>query len=294
MQVSRSLKHRVEENNTVEQIKIIDGADVLEINMDEFTINQKIVEFFTKEEKLRKIFPEGSSFFDMISRFLPMEMQDELFTKEEVGAYNMEKLGVGDKEKGLKGYYSFLAEALAFILCKSYFDDLEMALYVLETGQHVIKEETGVDGCFYSTDHELLVFSESKFYSSGLNGIKKIIGDLTDNIKPKWEEYAQGINSRREDISFLLKSEKKHGRLTSDELLQHKTLFLGFVLHEKEIKKYTGAKYPLKADVFKAITEKENNNNNNNIFIIYIHLQIESKLELINEMVFRMGELYHV
>ena len=234
----------------------------------EFIFNEKIV-----DDRKHK---------NMIKRFVPRTKP------ENIGAF------VNDSCKK-SSFYSFLAEALMAIILKDLFN-YKLAASAIDICHTLLDVETGADCCMYDSDNCVVVLGEAKFYQKLGNGINKIIANFTkdDSFFNKLYNFQKKIENCNESCNIVLKKLSKDliEEFSFEEFLTMNIHFVGFVLHEHEgdIKKYFNKgfydKYDISSSNIVKLIQKEHKNVMGNEYkILMIHLPINNKKQLIENII---------
>lgn len=272
-------------NGTKKENPLYDEIEFKSIDITDEELDKYISEFVLNEENLDFMFKkvEGNNYRSHLNFFIP---DDEYKNLEEYV-----KKALGDNNS----FYSFLSEGLLGIV---YNDILgfETAHALINISSTLTDTASGVDGCLYSKENNILALCEAKFhkeYSKASITIKK---DFEGKISNKIGSFLRKIRTG-EDTKVILNilTNEKAESVKREDLLGLNLYFLGFVLHKKN--KTGKYKYESKISIekMKENFDKEklvlNNKKYGMYTVILFHLGIESKEGLICKIISKAEEL---
>lgn len=254
-------------------------------------LREKIPEIVFDENNLGYMFQEDLSDIDnhinTCDRFIP-----PLLDGQTVSDY-ISLQGVTNKN-----FYSFLAEGLLSLVYKD-ITGYKIAKAVIDIDGTLNDSHTGADACMYDEANNLIVLGEAKFYkTSASNGIHAIINDFTKNKIVNKLESLYNISTKRGVTKKILMHNLgtgAHEEISISQFLGQKIVFAGFVLHDEDDSNIKDYMNPSRYDCFKIDAEKINKNIENsfkriklahhNYEIVIVHLPIDSKDQLINDVI---------
>lgn len=209
----------------------------------------------------------------MLRRFIPTEY----FNRENIVLENWEKEKeiIATEMNRYKGYYSFFAEAVMAYLNLVYLDN-RLTFGIIDIDETLTDQRTGVDSCMYSSEN--IILGEAKFYQDFNSGKNKIIEDFNNkSILTKIRSlYVKTVQSNLivKDVRGDILS------ITLEEFKKMKITLSGFILHNtSNTYDYTN---------ITSVTEIAEVANYN---IVFYHLPITDKKDLINKIIKRALEL---
>lgn len=209
----------------------------------------------------------------MLRRFIPVEFY--LCEKEILKNFEIEKGKIIEEMKKNNAYYSFFAEALMAYLNLIYLDN-KLTFGVIAIDDTITDQHTGVDSCMYSD--QSIILGEAKFYKSFNAGKNKIINDFNDN---SLMSKIKSLYTKTIQLNIIIKNINETEEILTFEQFKKKNIILtGFILHNQN-KKYE----------YGSITNINNIEELNDYSIIFYHLPIQSKSELIIKIIKRALEL---
>jgi len=196
-----------------------------------------------------------------------------------------------------KNFYSFLAEGLLALVYKDV-TGFKIAKAVIDIDGTLNDTHTGADAVMYDEINNVIVLGEAKFYKNSRDGINAIIKDFAKHkIVNKLESLCK-ISSTREVTKKILMHNLGtgvHEEIPIDKFLSQKIVFAGFVLHDETDTNIKDYKNPSRYDGYKIDMVAINRNirrsfkriklANNNYEIIIVHLPIDSKDQLIKDVI---------
>lgn len=218
-------------------------------------------------------FEETGERIKMLRRFIPVDFY--LCEKEILENFEIKKEKIIGEMKKNNAYYSFFAEALMSYLNLIYLDN-KLTFGVIAIDETITDQHTGVDSCMYSD--QSIILGEAKFYKSFNAGKNKIINDFNDNsLMSKIKSlYTKTIQS-----NIIIKNiNETEEILTFEKFKKKKIILTGFILHNQN-KKYE----------YGSITNINNIEELKDYSIIFYHLPIQSKSELIIKIIKKALEL---
>lgn len=185
-------------------------------------------------------------------------------------------------------FYSFAAEAILAIVMRDVFN-YHLSACVLKPTDTIYDSHTGVDGCFYDKENNLIILGEAKFYTSVLNAINNIRNGFVDSdaMANKLDSLLRAACSNKSSKKIVLQetNASKLSLLTFDDFLKMDLKFTGFIIHE-DLR-------DLSAENFKnhcSFTSKDIEDKVQSLFpsiggcnysLVMLHLPVESKERLI-------------
>ncbi len=244
------------------------------------------------EDNLKHMFAEDSlndfKRKNIYKRFIP-----KIPSTEDLDSF------IDDSISTNRSFYSFLAEGILGLVFRDLYG-YDLAKGVIDATETLTDSHTGVDACMYNLDKNVIVLGEAKFYDSFDQGIRQIIVDFTiKNIKNKLESLQRKAENCKETNSIILKnlSTEEYEELTIEQFVNQKLIFAGFVLHsEDDISDYKSKDFYNK---YYISTEKLSENickclaidkTCGNYEIIFVHLPISNKKELISSIISKAKE----
>lgn len=201
-------------------------------------------------------------------------------------------------------FYSFLAEGLMGLV----FRDLmgyELGAALIDANETLNDTHSGVDGCLYDDEKEIIVLGEAKFYKKLYDGFTEIISNFTkdDSFFNKLSSLFIKARNNKNAVKIIL---RKLGyedikELDLQQFLSIDFVFCGFVLHELSTTKKEKFK---DGTAYKSLSISSNNIIDNmkrlidsldisdkeyNIYMY--HLPVKSKEELIIRVISKAYEL---
>lgn len=209
----------------------------------------------------------------MLRRFIP----DEFFYKERevLDNWNEEYKIIFEAMIKNKGYYSFFAEGLMAYLNLKYLDN-KLTFGVISLDETLIDQHTGVDSCMYSNNY--IILGEAKFYQDFGSAKGQIIKDFNNNsiINKMRSLYRKTTQSE----IFIKDIREIEINIGFDEFVKRKKILSGFILHnQSQTYNYTN------------ITEINQVEFINNYDIVFYHLPIKNKKELVVKIIKKALEL---
>lgn len=194
-------------------------------------------------------------------------------------------------------FYSFLAEGILALVYRD-ITGYKIAKAVIDIDGTLNDSHTGADACMYDDINNVIVLGEAKFYKNSRDGINAIINDFINHkIVNKLESLCKISNTRRVTKTILMHNlgTGAHEEITIDKFLSQKIVFAGFVLHDEKESSIKNYKDPTRYDGYKIDIVALNRNiessfcglklAHNNYEIIIVHLPIDSKDQLIMDVI---------
>ena len=251
--------------------EVYSGINKFNIYQHEFNdseLNDIVSKMLFEKKALNYIFTaseisNGSNYVDMARRFIP----EVFFYREEEVLNNWEnsKAIIKKMMKNNYSFYSFYAEALMAYLHYKILN-IPLVIGVVNVEETLSDQKTGADACMFSDG--VVILGEAKFYKDFNSAKNKIIDDFSslslinkiNNLYRKSHKvlaHFKGINGESKNIIL-------------EEFLNYNIILSGFILHNKK-RQYS----------YKEIDNISQVNGLNKYNIVFYHLPIKSKEELI-------------
>lgn len=266
-----------------EVVEVYSGKNKFNIynhNFEYDQLNNEIIDMLLNEEALKYLFTANNEnasidYIEMLRKFIPEDFF--YLEKESLDHWDNSKQIIKRLMDRNNGFYSFYAEALmAYLNYK--FLGYSLTSGVINIDETLSDQKTGADACMFCDG--LVILGEAKFYKNFEAAKDKIISDFSSKslINKIRNLYRKSHNK----VVVYLKEiyGKSVNKLTLEQFINYKILLSGFILHDKK------NKYSYKEiDEIKVVDELSNCD------VVFYHLPINSKEELIYMIIKRVLEV---